>query len=107
HEGYGMALAEGVACGLPTVAVAGGAVAEWLTPEAALLTASGDAAGLAAALRRAIADDALRARLREGALRLRERLPTWRSAALAVERALLRAMEAPSPISGPIAVSAE
>ena len=88
HEGFGMALAEGVACGLPAVAVAGGAVAEWLTPEAALLTPPGDAAALVAALRSAIADEPLRQRLRDGALRLRDRLPTWREAGLAVERAL-------------------
>ncbi len=88
HEGFGMALAEGVACGLPTVTVAGGAVAEWLTPEAALLVAPGDPAALAGALRAAIVDQALRQRLREGALRLRRRLPTWRDAGFAVEQAL-------------------
>jgi glycosyltransferase involved in cell wall biosynthesis len=91
HEGFGMALAEGIACGLPAVAVAGGAVPEWLTPEAALLTPPGDPAALAAALRHAIADGQLRRSLRDGALRLRARLPTWPEAGLAVERALVRA----------------
>lgn len=91
HEGFGMALAEGVACGLPGVAVAGGAVAEWLTPEAALLTPPGDTAALAVALRSAIADEPLRQRLRAGALRLRDRLPTWHAAGLAVDRALVSA----------------
>lgn len=91
HEGYGMALAEGIACGLPAVAVAGGAVAEWLTADAALLPPPGDPGALATALRAAIADGALRRSLREGALRLRERLPTWHGAGLAVERALTRA----------------
>src|SRR4051794_5830737 len=46
HEGFGMALAEGVARGLPVVAVAGGAIPEWLTPEAALLVPLGDPAVL-------------------------------------------------------------
>ncbi len=91
HEGYGMALAEGIACGLPAVAVAGGAVAEWLTADAALLTPPGDRAALATALRDALTDGQRRRTLREGALRLRERLPTWRGAGLAVERALTRA----------------
>lgn len=99
HEGYGMALAEGIACGLPAVAVAGGAVAEWLTDDAALLVPPGDPAALALALRRAIADRALRERLRAGALALRRTLPTWRSAALATERALLRALATPSPMT--------
>jgi len=100
HEGYGMALAEGIACGLPTVAVAGGAIAEWLTADAALLVPPCNPPALAAALRRAIADRTAREQLRRGALRLRDRLPSWRSTALAVEQALLKALEAPSPISG-------
>ncbi|MFO1050239.1 MAG: glycosyltransferase family 4 protein [Geminicoccaceae bacterium] len=103
HEGYGMALAEGIACGLPAVAVAGGAVAEWLTADAALLVPPGDPAALALALRRAIADRALRQRLRAGAIDLRRTLPTWRSAALATERALLRALATPSPMTQALA----
>ena len=97
HEGFGMALAEGIARGLPAVAVAGGAVPEWLTPEAALLVPLGDPAALAAALRAAIRDRPLRQRLRAGALRLRERLPSWQAVALAVERALLAAAAMPLP----------
>lgn len=89
HEGFGMALAEGIACGLPAVAVAGGAIAEWLTADAALLVPPGDGAALAAALRAAITDGQVRRRLRDGALRLRSRLPTWPEAGLAVERALI------------------
>ncbi len=37
YEGFGMALAEGLAHGLPIVAIAGGAVADWLDPGAAVL----------------------------------------------------------------------
>ena len=95
HEGFGMALAEGIARGLPAVAVAGGAIPEWLAPEAALLVPLGDPAALATALRAAILDRPLRQRLRAGALRLRERLPSWPAAALAVERALLAAAATP------------
>ena len=92
-----MALAEGIARGLPAVAVAGGAIPEWLAPEAALLVPLGEPAALAAALRAAILDRPLRQRLRAGALRLRERLPSWQTTALAVERALLTAAAAPKP----------
>ena len=95
HEGFGMALAEGIARGLPAVAVAGGAIPEWLTPEAALLVPLGDPTALATALRAAILDRPLRQRLRAGALRLRERLPSWQATALAVERALLAAAATP------------
>ena len=105
HEGFGMALAEGIACGLPVVAVASGAIAEWLTADAALLVPPANPLALAAALRVAIADRTLRQRLRAGATRLIERLPTWRSAALAAEQALRRAQEAPCPISDEIARS--
>jgi glycosyltransferase involved in cell wall biosynthesis len=91
HEGFGMALAEGIARGLPAVAVAGGAIPEWLSPEAALLVRPGDPAALTVALRTAILDQELRERLRAGALRLRGRLPTWLDATLAVEQALLAA----------------
>ena len=43
-------------------------------------------------LRAAIADGQVRRRLRDGALRLRARLPTWPEAGLAVERALISAI---------------
>lgn len=77
YEGYGMALAEALARGLPIVAAAGGAVADWLPKEAALLVPADDPLAFEAALARAIGDPALRARLREGALAARARLPTW------------------------------
>lgn len=76
-EGYGMALAEALARGLPIVAVAGGAVGDWLPAEAALLVPAGEPAALGAALARAIGDPGLRARLRRGALAARARLPAW------------------------------
>ncbi|MCX7631090.1 MAG: glycosyltransferase family 4 protein [Geminicoccaceae bacterium] len=77
YEGYGMALSEALARGLPIVAVAGGAVADWLPSEAALLVPSEDEEGLARALARAIGDPALRAHLRKAAIALRVRLPRW------------------------------
>lgn len=77
YEGYGMALAEALARGLPIVAAAGGAVADWLPAAAALLVPPDDPPALEAALARAIGDAALRARLREGALAARTELPSW------------------------------
>jgi glycosyltransferase involved in cell wall biosynthesis len=89
YEGYGMALAEAVASGLPIVAVAGGAVGGWLDSRAALLVPPGDAAALQLALGRAIGDAGLRAELRAGAAIVREALPSWADTARGAD-ALLR-----------------
>jgi glycosyltransferase involved in cell wall biosynthesis len=91
YEGYGMALAEAVAAGLPIVAVAGGAVGDWLDPGAALLVPPGDGAALRAALRTAIGDGRVRARLRAGAVAARAALPSWAETARAAD-VLLRAV---------------
>lgn len=88
HEGYGMALAEGLARGLPIVAAAGGAVADTVPPDAGLLVPPGDAAALGEALRRVLTDPGLRARLRAGAAAARDRLPRWEDTAAAIEGAL-------------------
>jgi glycosyltransferase involved in cell wall biosynthesis len=67
HEGWGMTITEAAACGTPSVAtrIAGheDAVADGISGILA-----DDGAGIAAALDRVIADDALRARLTAGAL---------------------------------------
>ncbi|MCW7542135.1 glycosyltransferase family 4 protein [Aquabacterium sp. A7-Y] len=81
HEGYGMALAEALARGLPVVASDAGAIAGTVPREAGLLVPPGDVAALREALMRWLERPALRAELSAGARGARERLPSWSSAA--------------------------
>jgi glycosyltransferase involved in cell wall biosynthesis len=88
HEGYGMAFAEAMAHGLPIVAAAAGAIPETVPREAGLLVRPGDAAALACALRRVIAQPALAARLAAASRAAGSRLPDWRRTAEQWEEAL-------------------
>ncbi len=81
HEGYGMALAEALARGLPIVSTTAGAIPDTVPAAAAILVPPGDPAALAAALRRVIGEPALRRTLAAGARAARTRLPTWADAA--------------------------
>lgn len=91
YEGYGMALAEALARGLPIVAARGGAVADTVPADAGLLVPVEDANALAEALRRFLTDPTLASSLRHGALMARRSLPTWQDTALRVEQALMGA----------------
>ncbi len=91
YEGFGMALAEALARGLPIVAVAGGAVADWLDPGAALLVPPERPDALPEALAAVLGDQRLLDRLRAGAARARSALPTWTETAASAEALLLRA----------------
>jgi glycosyltransferase involved in cell wall biosynthesis len=81
YEGYGMAVAEALARGLPVVSTATGAIADLVGSDAGLLVPPGDAAALASALSAVVTDPALRARLAAGARRARSRLQSWDDAA--------------------------
>ncbi len=81
HEGYGMALAEALAYGLPIVSTRVGAIPDTVPAEAAVLVPPGDGAALAHALARVMADTALRRRLAAAARRAGAALPGWTEAA--------------------------
>jgi glycosyltransferase involved in cell wall biosynthesis len=88
HEGYGMAVAEAIARGLPTVTTGADAIRDWLDPSAALIVPERSPQALRAALSRVLSDPALRAELRGAALVQAARFPSSADAAAAVGRRL-------------------
>ena len=80
HEGYGMALAEALARGLPIVSTTAGAIPGTVPPSAGILVEPGDPAALAGALRQVLTAPSLRDLLAAGAAKERDRLPSWQSA---------------------------
>jgi glycosyltransferase involved in cell wall biosynthesis len=93
YEGYGMAVAEAVAHGLPVVATATGGIPGLLQGGAGLVCRPGDVDGLTDALRLAIGDAPLRQRLATASRHSRDTLPTWDHAASIMEH-VLHAVEA-------------
>jgi glycosyltransferase involved in cell wall biosynthesis len=80
-EGYGMALAEAIAHGLPVVSTTAGAIPDTIPAGAGLLVPPDDVAALAQALRRLISDRAERARLAVNARAAAAELPSWQDSA--------------------------
>ena len=80
-EGYGMALAEAIAHGLPVVSTMAGAIPDTIPAGAGLLVPPNDVAALARALRRLIGDRAERQRLAMNARAAAAQLPTWQDSA--------------------------
>jgi glycosyltransferase involved in cell wall biosynthesis len=80
-EGYGMALTEAIAHGLPIVSTTAGAIPDTMPAGTGLLVPPNDVAALAKALRRLIGDRAERRRLAMNASAAAAQLPTWQEAA--------------------------
>jgi glycosyltransferase involved in cell wall biosynthesis len=90
HEGYGMALAEALAYGLPIVSTQVGAVPDTVPPDAGLLVPPGDPVPLRRALAEFLDEPELRARLAAGARAGRARLPSWEASCAQLAQALER-----------------
>lgn len=88
HEGYGMAVAEALARGLPTVTTDAGTIAQWVEPDAAVILRDRSAETFAEALRPILMDEGLRCIMSDKALELARRLPTWPATALRVHERL-------------------
>lgn len=87
-EGYGMALAEALARGLPVVSTTGGAAADTVPDAAGLKVPPGDGLALAEALRVLITDSTRRAMTGQAAWEAGQRLPRWSDTARCVAKAL-------------------
>jgi glycosyltransferase involved in cell wall biosynthesis len=91
-EGYGMAVADAIAYGLPVVATRTGATGRNVSSQAGVLIAPGDRAALAAAMRVLVGDPDLRACCGAAARSAAQRLPGWDDTARAFETVLTRGL---------------
>jgi glycosyltransferase involved in cell wall biosynthesis len=80
-EGYGMALTEAIAHGLPVVSTMVGAIPDTVPADTGLLVPPEDVPALAQALRSLISDDAERRSLARNARAAATQLPSWQDSA--------------------------
>lgn len=90
HEGYGMALAEALAHGLPVISTRTGAIPDTVPAEAGVLVSPGDGVALREALRRLMDDSAWRSQLAVGARAAGRLLPAWPDSVTRFASALAR-----------------
>ena len=90
HEGYGMAVAEALARGIPVVSTMAGAIPELVGFDGGSIVPIADADAFAAALEPIVSDHAKRAEIAAGALAQGATLPRWADAAQAASHAILR-----------------
>lgn len=80
-EGYGMAYAEAIACGLPVIGTTAGAIPETVPAGAGVLVLPDDKVALARVIRRVVTKPAERAKLAACARKAASHLPNWRDSA--------------------------
>ena len=92
YEGYGMAVAEALARGIPVISTNTGAIAGLVGGRAGLVVPPGDLQAFAGALTQVLSEGAegveLRRRLADGAREVRDTLPTWDDAAARMDDVL-------------------
>lgn len=88
-EGYGMVLAEAMACGLAIVSTRGGAAAFTVPDHAAVKVAPGHVEDLTEALRTVMTDLKLRKKLADAAWEAGRKLPTWNESARKVAAVIM------------------
>jgi glycosyltransferase involved in cell wall biosynthesis len=96
-EGYGMAVAEALAHGLPVIGTHTGALADLVGTEAGLLVKPDDVHALRAALERVLKEPALLSSLANGAAAVRNGLPRWPQACARMSQILEAVGLASSP----------
>jgi glycosyltransferase involved in cell wall biosynthesis len=87
-EGYGMAIAQALAHGLPIVSTRTGAIGDMVPPEAGILVETNDGIALRAALSQGLSDPALRRSLAIGARAAGAQLPSWSAASQRLSKIL-------------------
>jgi glycosyltransferase involved in cell wall biosynthesis len=88
YEGYGMAIAEAIAYGVPVVATRAGAIPEVVPQDAGILVPVDDPAALADALRLLIENPSAHRRFADGAALAAARFATWPDTAARIASAL-------------------